>query len=277
MTAIGRILLLALVLSAALALACRESDDDAPAHPANTAGVDATSASTDAPAPSDQPTAPASSAQLSASPTGIWVTGEGTIDLEPDLALLNVGIEVQAETVSEARSEAAAAMAAVVAAVKRRGLTDDDIQTSSFNIWPRYDYVEGVQTLAGYSVSNSATIKMRDLDSVGDIIDDVADAGGDATRIDGISFTVEDPTPYMAQLREAAIQNAKEKAEHYAGLVGASLGDPFYVTEAGGVSPPTPVARGERLAFSAYAMAKTSVSGGELTLRLIVQAAFAIE
>ena len=277
MTGIGRILLLALALTAAATLACRDTDEGPDAPSANTAGVDSTSTSTDAPAPPDQPTAPASSAQLSASPTGIWVTGEGTVDLEPDLALLNVGIEVQAETVSEARNEAAAAMAAVIAAVKRRGLTDDDIQTASFNIWPRYDYVEGVQTLAGYRVANSATIKIRDLDSVGDIIDDVADAGADATRIDGISFTVEDPTPYMAQLREAAIQNAKEKAEHYAGLVGASLGNPFYVTEAGGFSPPTPVARRELLAFSADAAAKTSVSGGELTLRLIVQAAFAIE
>ena len=187
-----------------------------------------------------------------------------------------MGVEVEAKTVSEARNEAAAAMAAVISAVKRRGLTDEDIQTSSFNIWPQYDRIEGKRTLAGYRVSNSATIKMRDLDSVGDIIDDVADAGGDATRIDGISFTVEDPTPYMAQLREAAIQNAKEKAEHYAGLVGASLGDPFYVTEAGGISPPTPVARAQA-AFAPAALAATSVSGGELTLRLIVQAAFAIE
>ena len=66
--------------------------------------------------PGAGPAAPA--AQSAASPTGIWVAGEGTIDLEPDLALLNVGVEVQAETVSEARSEAAAAMDAVIAAVK---------------------------------------------------------------------------------------------------------------------------------------------------------------
>ena len=271
MTRMGRILLLALALTAAATIACRESDDAAPAPSAATAGVDSTSPATDTP----RPAAPA--AQSAASPTGIWVAGEGTIDLEPDLALLNVGVEVQAKTVSEARNKAAAAMDAVIAAVKRRGLTDSDIQTASFNIWPRYDYVEGVQTLAGYRVSNSATIKMRDLDSVGDIIDDVAEAGGDATRINGIDFTVEDPTPFLADLREAAVKNATDKAQHYADLIGASLGGLFYLTETGGASPPTPVARAEFVSADTSGLAKTSVSGGELTLRMTVQAAFAIE
>ena len=268
MTKIGWILLLALALTAAATIACRDSDDNAPTPPANTAMVDSAGSSVDAPAPAAQP---------ATSPTGIWVTGEGTIDLEPDLALLNVGVEVQAPTVSEARNEAAAAMDAVVAAVKARGLADADIQTSSFNIWPRYDYVEGVQTLAGYRVANSATIKMRDLDSVGDIIDDVADAGGDATRIDGISFTVEDPTPFMADLREAAVKNAKDKAQHYADLIGASLGNLVYLTEAGGGGPPVPVARAELAFADTASRAATSVSGGELTLRLTLQAAYAIE
>ena len=116
---------------------------------------------------------------------------------------------------------------------------------------------------------------IRDLDSVGDIVDDVADAGGDATRIDGIRFTVEDPLPFMADLREAAVNNAKEKAQHYADLIGASLGDLVYLAEAGGVSPPTPVARAELAFAQPVARASSSISGGELTLRLTVQAAFA--
>ena len=269
MTGIVRILLLALALTTAATLACRDSDDAAPAPSPTTAVVDFTSPATDTPSPA----AP----QSAASPTGIWVAGEGTIDLEPDLALLNVGVEVQAPTVSEARSGAATAMAAVIAAVKNRGLGDADIQTSSFNIWPRYDRIEGKQTLAGYRVANSATIMIRDLDSVGDIVDDVADAGGDATRIDGIRFTVEDPLPFMADLREAAVNNAKEKAQHYADLIGASLGDLVYLAEAGGVSPPTPVARAELAFAQPVARASSSISGGELTLRLTVQAAFAIE
>ena len=274
MTNLGKILLLALAVLAGATIACRDSGDATPATA--TEGAGASAAGVSAGAPREGAGAAQPSPQAAASQTGIWVSGEGTVDLEPDLALLNVGVEVQASSVSEARSEAAAAMDAVIAAVKRRGLTDADIQTTSFDIWPRYDYVEGEQTLAGYVVSNSVTIKIRDLANAGETIDDVADAAGDATRIEGISFTVEDPTPYLAQLREAAVENAREKAEHYAELIGASLGDLVYLTEAGGVSPPTPIARGEAM-FAMDARATTSISAGELTLRLAVQAAFAIE
>ena len=272
MTNTVRILAISLAILALMAatIACRD-DTPAPATSA-AAGTAGVAGETMAAAQTAAPPAQASGSQ-----TGIWVTGEGSVDLNPDLALLNVGVEVEAATVSEARGGAATAMAAVIAAVKNRGLTDADIQTSSFNIWPRYDYIDGKQTLAGYRVANSVTVKIRDLNAAGDIIDDVADAGGDATRIDGINFTVEDPMPYLADLREAAVRNAQEKAQHYADLIGASLGDLVYLTEAGGGAPPVPVARAELAFADSAARAKTSVSGGELTLRLSVQAAFAIE
>ena len=135
--------------------------------------------------------------QVGSSQAGIWVTGLGTISLEPDLAVVTIGVETQAETVAQARDEAATAMAAIVEAVKSHGLTDRDVQTRSFNIFPVYEFPEIVElgqttrkrVLVGYRVSNTASIKIRDLDDVGPIIDDVAAAGGDATRINGISFT----------------------------------------------------------------------------------------
>ena len=144
-----------------------------------------------------------------ASGSGIWVNGQATVTVEPDLVLLNIGVEAVAETVAEARAEAAEAMDAIVSAVKAHGLEDQDVQTQSFNIWPQYEYPEVTsggtrtrkQVLVGYTVSNSARIKIRDVDAVGTIIDAVAEAGGDATRIDGINFSIEDPKPFMTQLR----------------------------------------------------------------------------
>ena len=102
-------------------------------------------------------------------------------------------------------------MDAIVAALKAQGVEDRDIQTRFFNISPRYEYQEvleegfrrGKQVLVGYVVNNSASVKIRDLDSVGRVIDEVADAGGDVTRINGISFTVDDTKPFMVTLREA--------------------------------------------------------------------------
>jgi len=224
--------------------------------------------------------------QTDATQAGIWVTGEGTINLDPDLALVNIGVETEASTVVDARNEAANAMDAIVNAVKARGLEDRDIQTRSFNIYPIYDYVEvtelGRRTskreLVGYRVSNSAIIKVRDLATIGPIIDDVANAGGDATRIDGVSFTVENPKPFMVDLREAAVNDALAKAQHFATLTGVTVGQLVYISETGGGQAVVQDFGMERaFAAPAPAAAPTSISGGELELRLSVQAVFGIQ
>jgi uncharacterized protein YggE len=222
-------------------------------------------------------------AQGGSSDAGIWVTGQGTITLEPDLVLLNIGVETMADTVSIARGDAAKAMAAIVDAVKARGLEDTDIQTVSFNIWPRYEYPEVLvdgnrtrkQTLVGYTVSNTASIKVRDIDAVGEIIDDVTVAGGDSTRINGINFTIEDTSGYMEQLREDAVNDAIAKAEQFAELTGVSVGNLVFISETGGGSPVVQ----NFGAADGIMMAKvesTSISGGELELKLGVQAVFGI-
>ena len=225
--------------------------------------------------------------QAVTSQAGISVTGEGMISLEPDLALLNIGVEALGDTVTEARGQAAQAMDAVLVALKDRGIEDKDIQTRSFNIWPRYEWMEvieddkrsGNQVLVGYTVSNSASVKIRDLDEVGDIIDEVATAGGDLIRINGINFTVEDSKPFMTQLREAAVNDALAKAQHFAALTGVSLGRLVFIAEFGGGSPVVKefADAGGFAVPAAVPMPGTSISGGELDLRLSVQAVFDIQ
>ena len=218
--------------------------------------------------------------------SGIFVTGQAIITAEPDLALLTIGVETRAETVAEARAEAANAMEDIVQAVNKHGLEDEDVQTQSFNIWPEYVYPEigsgeirGNQpVLVGYTVRNTAIIKIRDIDAVGTIIDDVAGAGGDATRIEGIGFSIEDPEPFMTQLREEAVQDAKEKAEHLASLSDVSIGDLTFIAEVGGGAPTARTFSDEAFAADAFAPAATTpISGGELQLGLSVQAVFEIK
>lgn len=221
-------------------------------------------------------------AQPQGGQTGILVSGEGRISVEPDLAIVNIGVEAQAETVAQARGDAAEAMTNVVDAVKGHGLSDADIQTTSFNIWPQYQYEEierdgrrvNRQVLVGYTVSNSAAIKVRDLGAIGPIVDEVAEAGGDFTRISGISFTVEDTKPFMDDLREAAFQEAEAKAEQLAGLAGIELGQAVFISE--GVATPDVVR--SNLAFRAVAAesAMTPISAGETELRLTISALFGI-
>ena len=141
--------------------------------------------------------------------------------------------------------------------------------------------VDGVRTsrelLTGYRVRNRATVKLRDLGSVGEVIDEVVTAGGENVQINGINFTLEDPKPMMADLREMAVVDAKSKAEHLTELSEVTLGRLIYISE-GTAGPP---ARGFAGGYAGVPAAPAplrapSVSGGEVMLSLSVQAGFAI-
>ena len=163
---------------------------------------------------------------------GIRVSGTGTVSVEPDVAILQVGVEVFAGKVSTARSEASKAMDSVVSVLKKEGVEEKDIQTTRFNIYPRYDYEEvtingkriGTQVLTGYTVNNTVKAKIYEIDKVGEIIDKGADAGGDYARINGVDFTVDDPTPYQTEIRKMAVEDAVGKAQEYALLTNVELG-----------------------------------------------------
>ena len=270
------------VLMATVAVACGNGDDSdetgVGSSPAGTVAGPAVGASGGA--------AQIASVTGGSSQSGIWVTGQSSVTLEPDLALLNIGVETFALTVAQARGDAATAMDAIVAVLRDRNVEDKDIQTRSFSISPQYEFTEALQeggrthkqVLVGYRVSNSAAIKIRDLDAVGPIIDDVASAGGDATRINGIRFTVEDTEPFEDQLREGAVRDALAKAQQFAALTGVSLGRLVFITESGGGMPVVRDFGDEAFAVRAQAAPPpTSIGGGELELRMAVQAVFSIQ
>lgn len=171
--------------------------------------------------------------------TGISVSGTGTVTAVPDVAILSLGVEAQATTVTQAQRQAATAMNDIVAALKSNGVADKDIQTQWYNISPVTKWVEDTneQITIGYKVSNMVTAKIRDISKAGTIIDAVAEAGGDLTRIEGISFTVDDPTSYNDAARGEAMLDAKAKAEQMADLAGVELGKPIYISESGGYIP----------------------------------------
>ena len=223
--------------------------------------------------------------QSGTSESGIWVTGEGSVTLEPDLAVLGLGVEARGETVSEALADASTAMDAVLGALRSRDIQDRDVQTRNFNVRPEYEYQEVVQSgarrqvrvLVGYVVSNTVTVKIRDLNSVGVVIDDVVTAGGDATRIDDVGFTVDDQSAYAEELRSKAVADAMAKARHFASLAGVSLGEPTFISEAAAGVPITPVYAESFALAKAVSAPATSISGGELELRMSVQVLFEIQ
>lgn len=205
--------------------------------------------------------------------TGIWVTGQGEVMAVPDLALLSLGIEAQAGTVSEAQAQAIEAMDKVMESLQDNGVAEKDIQTQRFSIYPITKWIrdEDEEEIIGYRVTNMVLAKIREVDEAGAIIDAVAQAGGDYTRIQGISFTIDDPAPYYEEARTEALEDAENKAEQLADLAGVKLGRPIYISEGAIYQPPI-----SREDMAGVPGAVTPISPGELEITLNVQVAYAI-
>jgi uncharacterized protein YggE len=177
--------------------------------------------------------------QTNGSAQGITSTGTGTVYGEPDIAVVNVGVNVQRETVEQARTDAATAQQAVIDSLTDNGIDKDDIQTVQFSVSPQYDYngnkVQG--QIVGYVVSNVVTAKIRDLDTTGEVIDAVTVAGGNDAVVQGVSFTIDDPSDLQADARKQAIDKAKQQAQQLADAAGVGLGDLLSISESGGFVP----------------------------------------
>jgi uncharacterized protein len=203
---------------------------------------------------------------------GISVNGEGKVSVVPDIASLSLGVQSQETSVASAQAKATEAMNKVLSALSAGGIADKDIQTSRFSIQvvSKYDNLTQQSTITGYMVTNTVNVKIRTIEKTGAIIDAVASAGGDFTRINSISFTVEDPTPYYTQAREKAVADAQAKSEQLAKLAGITRGKPTFISES--VASPVPQPIQSALPSGAGA----SISPGELLVTANVQVVYAI-
>ncbi|MDO8577925.1 MAG: SIMPL domain-containing protein [Dehalococcoidales bacterium] len=208
------------------------------------------------------------------SSAGIMVTGQGQIKATPDIAYLSLGVSAQALTVAQAQSDASNAMNAVMEVLKSKGIADADITTTGFNIYPVYDYTKNTNTITGYQVSNMITVTIRKIADASAIIDAAAVAGGNFIRINSISFSVSDPTPYLKQARAEAMADAKAKGAELATLGGVTIGLPTFITESSGYFPPTPLYYG---AVAEARDAATPISPGQTEISVSVTVIYAIQ
>jgi len=209
--------------------------------------------------------------------TGIWVTGQGEVMAVPDIAELSLGVEAQADTVSEAQAQATEAMTQVMQVLQDNGVAEKDIQTQRFNIYPVTRWIEEKEEeeIIGYRVTNIVLAKIREVDRAGDIIDAVAQSAGDLVRIQGINFRVDDPVKYYEEARVKAMKDAKGKASQLANLAGVRLGEPTYISESAIYEPP--VTRGIYEASGVPVPAPaTPISPGELKITVNIQIVYSI-
>lgn len=207
----------------------------------------------------------------------IHVNGSGSVTGEPDIATLNLGVSVEKETVDEAREEAATAMTAVIESLKANDIAEKDINTENFSIYPQYDYSEGKRELRGYRVNNTVRAKVRELDTLSDVIDDAAEAGGDHIVINSVQFLIDDTTEYQKQARSLAVKDAEAKAQTLADASGVVLGKPVTITENTYFeSPPIEFAKAEALADDS-ARTSTPIVPGELTVTVNITVVYELK
>ena len=217
--------------------------------------------------------------------SGIWVTGQATLEIPADIAQVSIGVESREVNVADARQKAAEAMDNVLAAITELGIDGDDVVTSYFNIQPQTIWVEVSDSLGrhsepritGYIVNNTVQVTVRNIDVLGTVIDTAAATGGDLIRINSIQFTVGDSSVYGEQIRQMAAADALAKADLYARVMDVTLGPLVYLTELGSS---VPMAKASPVAMEVAAMdigfARTPISAGDVNLSVTVQVVFAI-
>jgi len=208
---------------------------------------------------------------------GLSVSGTGKVDIKPDISVVTLGVEAESKTVADAQQKANQAMSSVMTALTSNGIANKDVQTTNFSIQPVWNYNTGIngnsqRTLEGYQVSNIVNVTIRNVDSTGTVIDAVTAAGGDLTRVDNISFTVENPEPYNNQARALAIKDAIAKAQQTASLAGVSLGKMLYISESSSYNAPIRL-----VSMASDSGSTTPISSGQLEISLSVQIVYAIE
>ena len=170
-------------------------------------------------------------ALASTSTNSVTVVGEGIVGIDPDIATATIGVEVLRSSVKDASVAAQAVMEEVQAALLAQNIDASDIQTRNFSIFGERFGPGGLlaEEELTYRVTNTVRITIRDLDSIGTVLDAAIDAG--ANNIYGIDFSLADQDAAESQARAKAVANAYSKAEELADLIGVSVGGVMGISE----------------------------------------------
>lgn len=212
----------------------------------------------------------------------ILIEGHGEVVAAPDTAYITSGVTSQGATAREALDANTRAMNELIATLKAAGIEPRDIQTSGFSVNPNYVYSDERDAsgytlpprINGYQVYNTVTVRVRDLPSLGAVLDKAVTVG--ANTINGISFSVADPSDLYDAARRKAFADARAKAELYAEVAGLELESIRSISETQTyIQPPQPYMM-ETMARDA-ASSPVPVEGGELTFSINVSVAWAID
>jgi uncharacterized protein len=194
-----------------------------------------------------------------ANPAMIVVTGTGTVETAPDIATLSIGVTMQGETAAAAMAANSTALSAVMARLTASGIEPRDMQTSNLSLFPIWaESSVSTPAVSSYSASNQLTVRVRNLDTLGAVLDAAVTDG--ANTLNGLTFGLANPEPALDDARKEAVAAARVRAELLATAAGLKLGRIVMISEGGSSTDPVPMFR-EVASDSAV-----PVAGGELGL-----------
>lgn len=206
--------------------------------------------------------------------TRLDIVATGEVSRVPDIARINAGVVTQAPRATDAIQQNARQMARVIAALKKAGIAEKDIQTSSINLNPEYRYAENQPPmLTGYRASNEVTVRFRDIAQTGSILDALVAEG--ANQISGPALSIDKPEQALDEARQQALVKAKARADLYAAALGKRVKRILSISESGAMPPPYPIPMMQRAV--AMDAAETKIVPGEQTLSINLSISYELE
>ena len=196
------------------------------------------------------------------------VTGIGSLKITPDIAQIQLEVSTENKLLNHAQKENAYEMNQVIDSLLKLGIDRENIQTVSYTIVPQYNYIEGQQIFRGYEVTNAITVKVTDIDQVGNVIDVAVQNG--ANRVSNIQFKVENEQLDYQKALSLALKNALTKAQTIAGTMQLKLDPhPIKIVEE---------LRAEPVAYRTFAakemIGSTPIEQGQITISATVKVQF---
>ena len=202
------------------------------------------------------------------------VTGEGRIEVAPDMAVITLGVQSRAKTARATLGENSERVTGVLDSLRAAGIAARDMQTSGLSLGPEWQTYRGdgqnPARVTGYVATNMVTVRVRDLPALGGILDKIVRSG--ANSFNGLQFTASNLDEVRDAARRAAVQDARRKADLYAGAAGVTLGPIQNLTEGGTGGMPRPLVTREM----AVADSSVPVAGGEITISATVEMEYSI-
>lgn len=211
----------------------------------------------------------------------ISVIGEGKAKVTPDTLTINLSISEVAKTTKEAQTKANDKVAQIQGILEKAGVSKDNIQTATLNVYPEYERSESKQTLTGYRSQQTLIVELNGekyVDKWNNIIDEISALG--SVNINNTSFEVKDKVKGLADARQKAFDDAKAKAQQLAQMWGVSLGKPVMISDNGISYTPGPIyyAKAE-MAMGAWdaSVSSPSLSAGQTEVTLTINVVYEIQ